>query len=65
MNTINGVVITEENFSENSCLATQALNLVLFGEDQEINGVTYAAGDYEGVKAALGDIGYIFGEVEA
>ena len=65
MGTINGVVITEENFSENSCLATQALNLVLFGEDQEINGVTYGAGDYEGVKAALGSIGYIFGEVEA
>ena len=60
MNTINGVVITKENFYENSCLATQALNLVLFGEEQEINGVTYSAGDYDGVKSALAFIGYEF-----
>ena len=60
MNTINGVEITTENFHENSSLATQALNLVLFGEEQEINGVKYAAGDYEGVKSALSSIGYKF-----
>ena len=58
MNTINGVVITEENFYENSSLATQAINLVLFGEKQEINGVIYS--DYTEVKTALSTIGYEF-----